>query len=138
MLDTLHDNLVGEVVDYLDMHSIGALATTLGHRVKDIYTIRCRSCGGTFINKLGKNRRMRHPMLRCNAYRCRGCTRRLLSNLTVGSRFHISPYYFPSGSVGLLYITGVDEDDAHGDVGPLEVYGSVLRVDQPEVERLEA
>ena len=44
---------MAEAVDYLDMHSTGALATTLGHRVKDIYTSRCKLCGGAFINKLG-------------------------------------------------------------------------------------
>ena len=71
---------MAEVVGYLDMHIIGALATTLGHRVKGVYNIRCRSCGADLVNKLGPHRRFRYWRLKGNDYRPT-CTRRFLQSL---------------------------------------------------------
>ena len=68
-------------MDYLDIHSIGALATTLGHRVKDLYNIRRKSCGADFVNKLVPRRRFRCWRLTGNDYRCPTCTRRFLQSL---------------------------------------------------------
>ena len=138
-MNALHDDLTVAVMelmlpsvlgDCLDMHSIGALATTLGQRVKDVYVIRCRTCGVAWINRLGKHRRMRDLMLRCNAYRCVNCTRLLLESLTlrlVRTHFLITSHYLPADL----------EDDGEAHVAPLEVDGLVLGVHQPEVERLE-
>ena len=72
---------MAEVVDYLDIHSIGALATTLGHRDKDVYSIRCRPCGADFVNKLGPRRKLRYSRLKRNEYRCPACVRRFLRSL---------------------------------------------------------
>ena len=59
MLDKMCDDVMANIVDNLDMQSIGALATTLNKKVKEVYDIRCRRRGADFINKLGPNRKLR-------------------------------------------------------------------------------
>ena len=135
-----NDNLLWQVVaNMLDVHSIGALATALGPRVKDVYKIRCRGCGVVWINRLGKKMRLRHPNLRCNTYRCRPCHRQLIAKLSLQLlcvrefyRFHIDPYHR-----ALLDTAPSDEDDGEAHVAPLDVDGLITRTHQPEVERAE-
>ena len=83
MLNTLHDNLLGEVMDDLDLNSLGALATAIKHPVKGLYRLRCRSCGRAYVKKLGRNRRLRYWRLKRSDYRCPTCIRRFLRSLQV-------------------------------------------------------
>ena len=68
MLDKMCDEVMANIIDNLDMSSIGALSTVLNKKVKEVYDIRCRRCGSIFINKLGPNRKLRASMLKLNSY----------------------------------------------------------------------
>ena len=132
---------MGEVVDYLDTHSIGALATTLGHRVKDVCTIRCRSCGADFVMQAGAPQEAEileaeaerlplpdvHPPLSAVVAGAAGGRQRRRGTARRPAR----------AGAGLEGCPLHDEDDGEDHVAPFEVDGLVLGIRQPEVERSE-
>ena len=80
-MNVLQDDLLGEVMDCLDLNSLGALATANKRTVKSLYRPRCRSCGSGYVNRLGPRRKLRYLRLKRNDYRCPMCVRRFLQSL---------------------------------------------------------
>ena len=69
------DEVMANIIDNLDMSSVGALSKVLNRKVKEICDIRCKRCGSTFINKLGPNRKLKCATWKKNKYFCPSCLR---------------------------------------------------------------
>ena len=83
MLENMCDEVSAIMVDHLDMQSVGALATVINKKVKDVYDIRGRKCSNNFINKLGPNRRLKCRMLKEDSHLCPPCIRHSIDELEV-------------------------------------------------------
>ena len=77
------DEVMANIIDNSDMNSIGALATVLNRKVKEIYDIKCRRCGSKFISKLGPTRRLRSEMLKKDKYLWPRCLRMEIDELEI-------------------------------------------------------
>ena len=63
------------------MQSLGAVATTLKRKVKEVHYTSCRGCDINYINKLGPKRRLKRRLLKENRYICPACIRSSLNEL---------------------------------------------------------